>query len=359
MKKIILLFVYFLIYSPAFAGNIQNDNALTEYFKQLNNRDFNAIAYLDSLIKLYPDDHRFSYEKSIVRIRETRYDNATSILDSLVKSGVKDEFVYQLLITCYMQANKVAQAFEIADTALVYCPNSARILLEYGYLKKEKNDDITAAAFWEKGINANPYFPENYYPLIENYRKLNEIIWVLMYGEIYMNLSNDTPKVTDISAKVYKSICSILPLNKDSVQNILFTKSRFYYHPGVIDTTEYTFEIAAQVLMNHTYNYLRDKIEFTSSIHTIYQLFNQFNIAWQNSIYKNLLPNPVFDYHKILIDKGLFEAYCFLMYKEGNNKEFDEYSKTNANKLRELIQFIAQNPINLNPPYKVSKLFGY
>ena len=180
-----------------------------------------------------------------------------------------------------------------------------------------------------------------------------------VYGEIFMNLSNKADRVAEISKSCYNTLISILPTNKDSSDIIQFTKTKFQYEPGIVDTTNYTFDIASHILMNHSYRSLCKDSILTPSIHSIFMLFKQFNLAWESSIYLRKLANPLFDYHKLLIERNLFEPYCYLMYKEGNNEEFNNYYKNNTKLFRELIKFMSNNPINLKPPYKVSKLFGY
>lgn len=356
MKKIIFVLIIFFAYCPTFASNQSEDAALSTYFKQLQLGKIDSEKHLDSLIAIYPHDFRFSYQKAIVLIQSDKLKSATGILDSLVQIGTKNEMLYQLLINCYIQDNQVMKAVQVADSALAQFPNSPRILLESAYLNMQLNKTNLAISQLEEALNIDPYYFESYYPLIDYYANGGPYInWAILYSEMFINLSTKEKESIEISQQMFNLILNALP--HDSVQTCSFTNIIYHYIPGQIDSSDYSFPIAYNVLMTHAYNTLIAKgYSANRSIKYIHSLLKAFNQSWNNSIYAKKWNNPVLEYHKLLIEKNLFEPYCYLILKEGSTEEFKSYLANNRKLFDKLLTFMEQNPIDLKPPFLSTKL---
>ena len=355
MKKIILGLLIFFTFSISNCYSNSSDIALKDYFYKLKTDTSNIDNYLDSLIIAYPQDFRFSYQKAIALVRKDMIKPAYGILDSLVLSGVKDEMLYQLLINCYIQDNKVMKALAVADSSLIYFPNSAKLLLEYGYLQMELKKTIAAVTAWENGIAANPYYSLNYHPLISYYYEVKDKIWGLLYSEIFVNLTDNDKLASAVSQQAYNEFFAALPSASDSIPTFKYTNIIYTYIPGTIDTSNYLFEVATQLQIMHSYNYLKQLNPITPSLSNLHKLLLQFNKSWYKSIYSRNWNIAVFAFHKQLIENDLFEPYIYLIYKYGNIQEFEAYSQKNIKKLNKLIEFLTKNRIDLGDKYKVNK----
>ncbi len=346
LKKIYLLL---LIISPilAFAKSTPND-VIIDYYK--GQRTMQAI---DSLIRVYPSDYRFQYEKSIIFIENGDVQSAKKILDSLFLNGVKDENVYQLLINCNVQINYLKQADFVLDSALFYFPNSARILMEKGYRLMDKEELIDAADYFERGIFYDPKYSENYFPLITYYPKLNINLFPLLYGEIFINISLKDSLTQLASKEIYNILKSAI---SDDFSKITLTNKDFIYLPNEVDTSNYDFEIASQILMQHSLNKVKLKNK-QFNLDFIYNLFNEFNSTWSKSIYYNSLKNPIYEYHNLLAKNKLLKPYIFLMYSQGNIEEFTTFMKANLDDFQKLINFMSENHIDLNPKNIISRSY--
>ena len=358
MKRYFSIMILILMPFVMYAQNAESD--LKKYYSATGGGSLTSkVAYLDSLQKIYPKDFRFTYEKSIAYIQNEQNKVATEILDSLVASGVRNERVYCLLINCYMEQQKVKKAKATADSAFSVFPNSARVLCECGYVEKALKNEYAAVLDWEEGIHQNPLYSENYIPLMNYNYDLNERIWTLIYGEIYLNISTIERNIEGVSAKAYDAAFSALAKCGDSVSLYRFCTIRRSYIPGVSDTTKYPFTFAAQLQMIHAYNSLCSANNFDKSLKSLAKLFDRFDDAWQKSIYAKRWKNPVFEYHRILKNEGLLEAYIYLMYRAGATEEFSAYAQKNPATMQRLAKFILSNPLKLTEEFNISKINDY
>ena len=60
-------------------------------------------------------------------------------------------------------------------------------------------------------------------------------------------------------------------------------------------------------------------------------------------------PNSLFDYNKIIIDEGHFEAYSYWILMKGDEKEFDKWHKKNERKWSEFINWFSENGMRIDP----------
>lgn len=359
MIKRIIVFMVLLLF-PAAVFSQSADAALEKYYSNTHNsKTVIKLQYLDSLQKIFPGDYRFTYEKSIALIQNEEYKEATHILDSLVASGVRSELVYCLWINCYMNADNRAKAKEAADSAYAAFPNSARVLCEVGYVEKDRGNEYAAVLDWESGIHEDPHYSENYIPLIDYNYSLNERIWSVIYGEIYLNISHIERNIERVSAKAFDAVFSSLAKPGDSIPMYRFCAIRKSYKPGVIDSAKYPFTFASQLEMIHSYTKLCAGNKFDKSLKSLVWLFDIFDSAWQKSIYAAKWKNPVWEYHAELKKSGLLEPYIYLMYRAGSPEEFAEYAKTNRQKLQKLAKYLIANPIKLTKDFQISKVNDY
>ena len=356
MKKIIFGLLIFFTFSISNCHSKSSDIALKDYFYKLQTDTTNIDNYLDSLIIAYPQDFRFSYQKAISLIQSDNLEKATAILDSLVQTGIKNELLYQLLINCYVQDNKIKQAFRVTDSALFHFPTSYRILLESAYLQMELNNSAMAVSQLENALQINPYCHECYYPLIDYYFKNGSYLnWAILYSEVFINLSTNEKLSFEISQNLLDMILNALP--HDSIKTSTFTNIIYYYIPGQIDSTNYSFPIVYDIMMTHAYNALNSQGKtLERSINYVCSLLTEFNYAWYNSIYSNKWNNPIFAYHKLLIENKLFEPYCYLILKASNSTEFDSYFSKNPKLFKRLLEFMEHNRITLNQPFHSTML---
>lgn len=349
-KNLYIIFLLCLIPFSLFGGN-DSDNSLNLYLSS----SAKSISQIDSLIQKYPDDYRFKYEKSLLVISQGDIKQGKRILDSLFLKGIRDENLYRLLINCNMQVENIRQAKFVMDSAMYYYPNSAKIMLEQGYLLLNDEDKKSAAGYFEKGIYLDPQFCENYFPLIDYYHKLDINLWSLIYGEIFINISDKDSLTQLASANIYNNFKKALDPN---FSEIIMIDRLYDYIPGEIDTNNYDFEIGSQQTMLHTLHTVA-KNNKTFNIKFIYDFFKEFDKQWTNSIYIKKWNSPVYEYHNLLIKNNLLEPYIYLIYGRGDIEEFTGYAKKNIAVLQKLVRFMEQNKIKLDNKHYFNRTYHF
>lgn len=343
----VLVSIIFLL-SATFAFSADNNAALRQYIKGEQ-----TMSKIDSLIKLYPDDFRFKYEKCIVYLKAGDNFAAKKILDSLFLSGNRDENLLHLLINVNMQVKYVDQADFVIDTAMFYHPNSPKILLEKGYRYLANFKHKEAADLFETAIYYNPAYIEPYYPLIEFNKNIGTPLFSILYGEIYISNSQKDSLVTLASKKLYSIFENELSPNQDSVQ---ITARLYSYQPGVIDTTNFDFEIASANLMRHTFNFVKKKHKKVSFDY-ITDFFTEFSKAWNKSIYSKKYKHPVYILHDVLIKNNLLKHYVAMVFSQGDISSFTTFITNNQDDFHSLIRLLEANPMQLKKGYSISRQF--
>ena len=297
-------------------------------------------------------------DRAIKLVQQDDIKGAIQILDSALAAGVRDELTYHFLVNCYMQSNNRKMAVATCDSALAYFPNSARIYCELGYLDRGDGNPIQAVVRWEYGVKCDPTYPDNYIPLIDNNYEQNDRLWSAFYGEIFLNTSSTERNIETVSGRIYDAIFSSLAACDSSIDNFRFSSARTSYIPGQVDSSKYSFTFAASLQLIHAYHHLCGD-NFTRSLASLVALWREFDAAWYRSIYATKWKNPVIEYHHELIEAGLFEPYCYLLYRMGDTKEFEKYARNNADKLQKLAKYMSVSPMKLGEGYNVSKVYGY
>lgn len=346
LREVLVSIIFLFIAN--FAYSADNDAALRDYI-----RGEQTMSKIDSLIKLYPDDFRFKYEKSLVYLKSGDNFAAKKILDSLFISGNRDEHLLHLLINVNLQVNYIEQADFVIDTASYYYPFSPKILLEKGYRKLAQFKKKEANDLFETAISYDPAYIENYYPLIDINHYYGNNLFSILYGEIYITHSDKDSLIAEASKQLYSLFEKELSHERDSIQ---LTNREYFYIPGQVDTTNYDFEIASANIMKHTFNFIKKKHK-KPIFDYITEFFTEFNKAWNKSIYSKKYKHPVYILHDQLIKHKLLKHYIVMIYSQGNPDAFNAFFSQNESAFMSLLQLLQKYPMRLEKGYNISRQF--
>jgi Tfp pilus assembly protein PilF len=224
MKKIAIL-----ILSLGFATGIwaQTGSVQETAMNFMRSGDFdNAILVLNK--GLQQDANNLELQKNLALAYYLKRDfaQAQEQVNKLMERDDADVASYQIAGDVYKAMEMVKEADRMYKKALKKFPNSGPLYSEYGELLFEKHDP-EAIKLWEKGIQADPSYAGNYYNAALYYQDKN-FIWTLLYGEIFVNMENLTPRATAMKKLLldtYKGKLFLRAARRIKREPILFMRS--------------------------------------------------------------------------------------------------------------------------------------
>ena len=261
---------------------------------QANAKDFmkqgdypNAIVVLNRALRLAPNNLDIKKDLAFSYYLQRNYSSALETAKPLAEEKDGDEQCFQILGMVYNALDERKEAEKMYKQGIKRFPSSGALYNEYGEMLWTKLDK-EAIRQWEKGIEVDPNYSSNYYNASKFYFFSFDKTWSLIYGEIFVNLesySKRTPEIKNIMADGYKKLFKDASLLKD--QN---TKNPF--------TVAYLTTLSDQ----------SGSMAIGVTAESLTALRSRFILEWFDK-YAAKLPFRLFEYHRQLIQDGLFDAY--------------------------------------------------
>jgi Tfp pilus assembly protein PilF len=317
MKKIFLLLFSFSCITVTFAQ--QETSALETARTYMRAADWdNAILVLNRALQQDPKNIDLQKDLVMAYYYKRDYTRALEKIQPMLDDNNADEVVYQLGGNIYKALEEVKEADKMYKKALKKFPKSGPLYSEYGELLWEKKD-YDAIKIWEKGIEAAPSFPGNYYNAALFYYYTKDKVWTLLYGEIFVNMEYLTDRATEMKKL-------LLTTYKEKLYNDLDTKNKGK-----------SSEFANAVLQ--TFNKQGSLVNKGINTETLNMVRTRFILDWFKT-YATKYPYRLFDYQQQLIKAGLFEAYNQWLFGSVENlSAFDQWTKTNAETYTKFTEF--------------------
>lgn len=279
------------------------------------------------------------YDLSLNFFNEGQKDYAIELLVASQQSGELSIENYKLLSKFYNLTGKPMKAVETLNTAIINFPGDGSLYNEAGNIKFFEQDFERAISFWEDGIIVSPNYPGNYFDAAKVYSRSNEPIWAVIYSEIFLNLSDDSKLRADAARYFFDSHTKAINIVSDSVIRISFSQNA-YFRNGVFTTN--TFESFYENVFLSALGGLGDTLD----LNTLIKSRLKFVEVWSDEA-GDKFSNPLFDYHKVLHEAGLFEAYNYFLIKDLYTAEFEVWLKNNEAAYRSMEKFITDNPLQV------------
>lgn len=279
-----------------------NDNAILVLNKALQ-QDASSQQLLQDLAMAYFLKKDFAHAKEQVKILLERED--------------ADVISYQIAGNVYKALEEMKDADKMYKKALKKYPHSGPLFNEYAELIADQNPNA-AIKLWERGIEADPSYPANYFNAASFYYGTNDKVWTLIYGEIFVNMEPMTDRGKEMR-KVLLTVYKERLFNNgsdDGLDNSPFAKA-------VLDTWNKQSSLTGRGLTVETLTSIRTK----------------FILDWYTK-YGTQFPFKLFDYHQQLIKEGMFEAYNQWLFGAAESlSAFDEWARTHATAYKNFTDF--------------------
>lgn len=312
-----------------------------------DNGDYNgAIKLLAEAQKLEPTNSTYAYETAYVWYVQKRYQQ---VIDALVKLKDKTESfdrIYQLLGKCYAITEQPAKATAIYQDGLNRFPKSGCLNYERGLVYVDDKDLNTALKYFEKGIEGEPAFADNYYWATKIYCNSNEAMWGMLYGEIFINQEPSGERWQEVSKLLYDTYKNQITFEGPGKPHVTgFSKRPTVmvnkgFKPSFATVYEPTLYIAAIP-------------ESAIDLNSLDRIRQAFLTSYFNGKYNVKYPSILFSYQDKVTKAGNIEAYNHWLLSAGNPGDFKRWVAQNPVKWQAFTKWYAANPLKLDDNNKL------
>ncbi len=313
-----------------------------------------AIEIFNKAIELEPGNPKYKYEKGLAYYQTRKFDSTISILSSLKdEEEILSDHFFVLLANSYDYKEQYKKAVEIYEEGLEIFPNSGELYMEYGvHYFQAKKDRKRAVKVWEAGIKADPDYPKCYYALARHFIFTDELIWAVIYGEIFLNISDNTSLLNDASFLLNNAYLEAFYKVQDTTTgatDVDFTSVR-YRGKNLKESDFLAFPFVYQKIMERAAEGLLPPEKTDFKIEDFYKIRKKFIEIWYKEEWNKRYSNALFDLHKKMIDDGHFEAYSYWLLNAAREKEAEAWLNkgNNKQKISDFGRWMTKNQLKLH-----------
>lgn len=285
ISKVFLLAAVLFTFSSAAQSAKELQETARNYMRQ---GDFtNAYLVLNKASVLEPKNIEITKDLALNYFFQRKYTQALEEIKPVLDRDEADDQCYQMAANCYKQLDDKKECEKIYKKGIRKFPQSGSLYNDFGeYLWDQKSAE--AIKQWEKGIDVDPNFSKNYYNACKYYYSTGGRIWSILYGETFVNmdpLGRTTPEIKSIVLESYKRLFAEGDYDKS-------TKELGKFADAFLQTMKKQTAVASGGIDPETLTMIRSR----------------FILDWYHD-YGSKFPNRLFEYHRQLLQEGMFDAY--------------------------------------------------
>ena len=272
-----------------------------------------AIPLFQQLTTLTPDQMVVFRDLGNAYYLAGSYDQADKTLNTLIESGRADEQCYYIAASSKQSQKDEKKAKKILSKGIDKYPGSGLLYHQYGKIYDDVNDEANALSKWVSGIHADPLFRINYYDAARTYYLTSKPVWAIIYGEIFINLEQLTPRSYETRKMVMAAYRKFFTLAAANAAE--FNKAKNNQPDNFEDAVTQTLMKLAPVV--------NDGI----TTENLVMLRTRFMMDWHLN-YAAKYPFTSFTFQDDLLRAGKFDAYNqWLFGKAENTAQFEGWMK--------------------------------
>ena len=292
-----------------------------------------ALHCFNEAVDLDPDVTDYNYKLAMAYFGYGSILKAYDIVEELLDKKDCKDIYYELAGNCQNLLGYRSDAEKLYKAGLKKFPNSGCLYLELGISEFGNEKYEEALKYLEKGIEAEPNFPANYYWTSLALFNTDNELWCILYGEAFMNLEKNTKKSQFISKILYRAYRHCIFPMPDSTHGIYFSSKK--------KNDNFTFGS----LFEQTIAITEVKLEDSLDVKEMSALRTDFIKKWYAAGFDKKYPNVIFDFHKELISKGYFECYNYWLLRKGEPVTFQDWLPTYRSKFYEFTNWFLDNSL--------------
>jgi hypothetical protein len=248
----------------------------------------NAILVLKKAASLEPGNVLVTKDLATGLYLARQYKAAGDLLAPLTERADADEQVFQMACLAQRGQLNFKETERLYKLALKRFPSSGLLYAEYGDLLESKDPGLgKGIELWEKGIAEDPEFPANYYYACKYYQLGNNLLWCVLYGELFANLESYTARTTEVKnllVGAYKKLFAY---------GVAAIKGKNVFEQSVVDLWQQNASLTGTGITPEVLAALRTR----------------FVLGWFNGRAAAAYPFKLFSLHQQLLRQGMFDSY--------------------------------------------------
>ena len=321
IHKFVCLVILLAILQTAIAQSTDASTLHETARSLMRQGDFeNALLVLGKAIQQQPDDIDLLKDQAFALYLKRDFAGAIDSSKKIIARPDADVQSYQILGLAYKAIAEYKESDKMYKEALKRFPNSGVLYSEYGELLSSNNNASIAIKQWEKGIETDPNYSGNYYNAAKYYAQKGNVIWGLLYSEIFVNiesLSKRTDEIKDILYGGYKKLFSApASLNNAKLNGTPFEK-------------------AVATNLSKLTNLMRDEV----IPETLTQLRTRFILSWYNGASRQYAFR-LFEQQRLMLQEGYFDAYNqWLIGASADTPKYQQWMLNHPNEVKAFQEF--------------------
>lgn len=287
-----------LLFCLVIQGYSQSDTLHLKGREYMRTGDWkNALFVLNRALQQKPDDINIIKDIAYSYYLQNDFAHALEAIKPVVDGDDADVQSFQIAGSIYRAIEDKKNGEKVYIKGLKKFPLSGALFSEYGELLWQKKD-LNAIFEWQKGMQADPNYPGNYYHAARYYYFTEEKVWGLIYGEIFLNLESYTKRTAEIKNLLTEGYQKLF-VSTDLLKN--FNEKK--HSP---------FEKAFLTVMNNQSAAVAGGV----TTDALLKVRTGFLDEWYKN-YATVFPFRLFDYQKQLAGSGMFVAYNEWIFSSG------------------------------------------
>lgn len=169
----------------------------------------NAVIVLRQGLRDFPKALELEKDLVLSLTLQREYASAKELAVALTQRADADVVCFQLAGNVFKALEEVTECEQLYQKGIKKFPASGPLYSEWGELRSS-NKDGRAIVCWEDGIQADPSYGGNYYNAALHYSKNNELIWALLYAEIYINMESRSDRARNMKKILFEQYQELL-----------------------------------------------------------------------------------------------------------------------------------------------------
>ena len=288
MKKIsLLLFILSVsLYSTAQAPDAKELHETARTF--MRQGDYaNAILVLNRCLQSDPQNIEILKDLALNYYFEKDNNKALEVIKPLLEREDVDDQSFQVAGNIYKALDMAKECEKVYKKGLKKFPASGALYNDMGELLLAQGN-YESIKQWEKGIEADPAYSRNYYNAAKFYFLTTDNVWSIIYAEIFINIepsSSKTPEIKELLLESYKKLFRNVDLESSNKDKNEFVRS-------YLQSMNKQSSVASQGI----------------NVETLCMIRTRFILDWNTGNNKKF-PYQLFDFHRQLLQEGMFDAY--------------------------------------------------